>query len=49
MDKNGLRLRVNGKVQGGAFRPYIWQLAHRFGLYSDVSNDSAGMTIHLLK
>ncbi|OWF83051.1 carbamoyltransferase HypF [Yersinia frederiksenii] len=47
MDKNGLRLRVKGKVQGVGFRPYIWQLAHRFGLCGDVSNDSAGVTIHL--
>ena len=47
MDDNGLRLRVKGKVQGVGFRPYVWQLAHRFGLRGDVSNDSAGVTIHL--
>ncbi|CQJ65542.1 hydrogenase maturation protein [Yersinia intermedia] len=47
MDKNGLCLRVKGKVQGVGFRPYIWQLAHRFALRGDVSNDSAGVTIHL--
>ncbi|HDL8470334.1 TPA: carbamoyltransferase HypF [Yersinia enterocolitica] len=47
MDKNGLSLRIKGKVQGVGFRPYIWQLAHRFGLQGDVSNDSAGVTVHL--
>lgn len=44
---NGLSLRIKGKVQGVGFRPYIWQLAHRFGLSGDVSNDSAGVTVHL--
>lgn len=47
MDENGLSLRIKGKVQGVGFRPYIWQLAHRFGLYGDVSNDSAGVIVHL--
>ncbi|AKP33076.1 carbamoyltransferase HypF [Yersinia aleksiciae] len=47
MDENGLCLRIKGKVQGVGFRPYIWQLAHRCGLRGDVSNDSAGVTIHL--
>ncbi|CNH43904.1 carbamoyltransferase HypF [Yersinia pekkanenii] len=47
MKINGLCLQVKGKVQGVGFRPYIWQLAHRFGLHGDVSNDSAGVTIHL--
>ena len=47
VDENGLRLRIKGKVQGVGFRPYIWQLAHRFALQGDVSNDSAGVTVHL--
>lgn len=47
MEINGLSLRIKGKVQGVGFRPYIWQLAHRFGLSGDVSNDSAGVTVHL--
>lgn len=47
MEINGLNLRIKGKVQGVGFRPYVWQLAHRFGLYGDVSNDSAGVTVHL--
>nr|WP_246584639.1 carbamoyltransferase HypF [Yersinia kristensenii] len=40
-------MRIKGKVQGVGFRPYVWQLAHRFGLHGDVSNDSAGVTVHL--
>lgn len=47
MEINGLCLRIKGKVQGVGFRPYVWQLAHRFGLHGDVSNDSAGVTVHL--
>ncbi|WP_145583464.1 carbamoyltransferase HypF [Yersinia thracica] len=47
MEINGLSLRIKGKVQGVGFRPYIWQLAHRFGVFGDVSNDSAGVTVHL--
>ncbi|WP_145512157.1 carbamoyltransferase HypF [Yersinia kristensenii] len=47
MEINGLSLRIKGKVQGVGFRPYVWQLAHRFGLHGDVSNDSAGVTVHL--
>ncbi|MFL4556576.1 carbamoyltransferase HypF [Yersinia kristensenii] len=47
MEINGLSLRIKGKVQGVGFRPYIWQLAHRFGLHGDVCNDSAGVTVHL--
>lgn len=45
--ENGVSLRVKGKVQGVGFRPYVWQLAHRFGLCGDVSNDGAGVLIRL--
>ena len=44
---NGTEIRVKGKVQGVGFRPYVWQLAHTFGLRGSVSNDSAGVLIHL--
>ncbi|HCH50717.1 MAG TPA: carbamoyltransferase HypF [Proteus sp.] len=44
---NGIALRVKGKVQGVGFRPFVWQLAHRFGLLGQVSNDSLGVLIHL--
>ncbi|WP_425428649.1 carbamoyltransferase HypF [Brenneria roseae] len=45
--KTGIEIRVKGKVQGVGFRPYVWQLAHRLNLCGDVSNDSAGVLIHL--
>lgn len=48
MTNNGICIRVKGKVQGVGFRPYVWQLAHRYALRGDVSNDSAGVLIHLL-
>lgn len=44
---NGIALRVKGKVQGVGFRPFVWQLAHRFGLLGQVSNDSLGVLVHL--
>lgn len=44
---NGITLRVKGKVQGVGFRPFVWQLAHRFELLGEVSNDSLGVLVHL--
>lgn len=44
---NGMTLRVKGKVQGVGFRPFVWQLAHRFKLLGQVSNDSLGVLVHL--
>ncbi|MEC5318185.1 carbamoyltransferase HypF [Brenneria populi subsp. brevivirga] len=46
-NSNGIQIRVKGKVQGVGFRPYVWQLAHRLGLRGKVSNDGAGVLIHL--
>ena len=46
---SGLLIRVCGKVQGVGFRPFVWQLADRLHLCGDVSNDSAGVEIRLLK
>lgn len=45
---NGMCIRVKGKVQGVGFRPYVWQLAHRYQLCGNVSNDSAGVLVHLV-
>lgn len=45
---SGLLIRVYGKVQGVGFRPFVWQLADRWQLFGDVSNDSAGVEIRLL-
>ncbi|WJV52504.1 carbamoyltransferase HypF [Prodigiosinella aquatilis] len=47
LNHNGIEIRVKGKVQGVGFRPYVWQLAHRLQLCGNVSNDSAGVLIHL--
>lgn len=40
-----LRLAVNGIVQGVGFRPFIYQLAHQYGLKGGVANTSSGVTI----
>lgn len=48
MSDSGLRIRVCGKVQGVGFRPFVWQLANRLGLYGEVNNDSKGVEIRLL-
>jgi hydrogenase maturation protein HypF len=34
-------------VQGVGFRPFVWQLAHRFGLSGDVANDAEGVVIRI--
>ena len=43
----GLRLAVNGIVQGVGFRPFVYQLAHRCRLKGEVANTSSGVTIHI--
>jgi len=43
----GRRLAVNGIVQGVGFRPFVYQLAHQYGLKGEVSNTSSGVTIHV--
>lgn len=43
----GQRLAVNGIVQGVGFRPFVYQLAHHYGLKGDVANTSSGVTIHI--
>lgn len=47
MSGSGVQIRVRGKVQGVGFRPFVWQLATRLGLCGTVSNDGAGVLIHL--
>jgi hydrogenase maturation protein HypF len=39
------RLKVNGIVQGVGFRPFIFQLAQKYGLKGEVANTSAGVSI----
>lgn len=41
----GRRIRVRGQVQGVGFRPFIWQLAQRFGVKGEVLNDPEGVLI----
>ncbi|MCA0869543.1 carbamoyltransferase HypF [Seohaeicola saemankumensis] len=41
----GRRIRVRGQVQGVGFRPFVWQLARRFGLRGRVLNDPEGVLI----
>lgn len=41
------RIIIEGIVQGVGFRPFIYQLAGRFGLAGSVCNDSRGVTIEV--
>ncbi len=41
------RLAVLGIIQGVGFRPFVYGLAHRWGLSGFVRNDSAGVTIEI--
>ncbi|MFC2969624.1 carbamoyltransferase HypF [Acidimangrovimonas pyrenivorans] len=41
----GRAIRVRGQVQGVGFRPFVWQLARRFGLRGEVLNDPEGVLI----
>ena len=45
--KQRLRVRVNGTVQGVGFRPYIFREALRHGLTGWVQNDREGVTIEI--
>ena len=48
MKKNGVLIRVRGKVQGVGFRPFVWQLAQQLQLKGDVCNDGLGVVVRLL-
>jgi hydrogenase maturation protein HypF len=41
------RLKVNGIVQGVGFRPFVFQLAEKYGLKGEVANTSSGVSIHV--
>jgi hydrogenase maturation protein HypF len=45
--KNGLRIHINGVVQGVGFRPFVYGLATRFALNGWVRNTSAGVDIEV--
>jgi hydrogenase maturation protein HypF len=42
-----LGVEVRGIVQGVGFRPFVYQLAGRFGLKGTVANTTTGVTIHV--
>lgn len=42
-----LSLTVSGIVQGVGFRPFVYQLAHEYGLKGEVANTSSGVMIHV--
>jgi hydrogenase maturation protein HypF len=42
-----LRVAVKGIVQGVGFRPFVYQLAHQYGLNGEVANTSSGVTVHV--
>lgn len=46
--REGVHLRVAGKVQGVGFRPAAWRVARRLGLGGWVRNDAAGAEVLLL-
>jgi len=41
------RVRVRGLVQGVGFRPFVYQLAHRYELTGWVKNDDAGVLLEV--
>ncbi|MFC1798718.1 carbamoyltransferase HypF [Thermodesulfobacteriota bacterium] len=44
--KEARRLEIKGIVQGVGFRPFVYQLAHRFKIAGEVSNTSDGVVIY---
>ena len=47
MDYLRYKIIIEGIVQGVGFRPFIYQLAERFGLSGSVCNDTRGVTIEV--
>lgn len=41
------KITIEGIVQGVGFRPFIYQLAERFGLAGSVCNDTRGVTVEV--
>jgi len=41
------QIDIQGTVQGVGFRPFVYALAMRFGVYGEVWNDSRGVSIRL--
>ena len=47
MGTRAMRIEISGIVQGVGFRPFVYQLANRFGLKGSVSNTASGVTVHV--
>ena len=47
MDKQRLRITIQGAVQGVGFRPFIYHLANQFHLYGFVQNSIQGVVIEV--
>ncbi|MGV7223461.1 MAG: carbamoyltransferase HypF [Nitrospinales bacterium] len=41
------KLAINGIVQGVGFRPFVYQLANRYGVNGEVANTLDGVSIHV--
>ena len=41
------RLQIEGKVQGVGFRPFVYRLAHKFGLSGQVANGEGGVVVEI--
>jgi len=44
---SALHITVHGIVQGVGFRPFVYRLAHRYGLMGTVANNGEGVVIHV--
>jgi hydrogenase maturation protein HypF len=44
-DRQALRLTISGRVQGVGFRPFVYRLAHQFGLRGWVRNEAGTVEI----
>jgi len=45
--KKRLHIAINGIVQGVGFRPYVFQLAHKYKLFGFILNDGKGVSIEV--
>ncbi|HQS09281.1 MAG TPA: acylphosphatase, partial [Xanthobacteraceae bacterium] len=45
-DIRGAEIIVRGIVQGVGFRPFVWRLAQRLGLFGEVRNAGDAVFIH---
>ena len=41
------RIEISGVVQGVGFRPFVYQLAHRYGLHGFTKNNTTGVSVEV--